>query len=85
MIFILPIAFGLGMAVATFAPSVDSHCEIPSTFSMGVDFADIDRDGRDDIFVSDMLDARRERRMMQFSAIEASPSALGVFDDRPAV
>jgi hypothetical protein len=54
-----------------------------STFSMGVDFADIDRDGRDDIFVSDMLDARRERRMMQFSAIEPSPSALGVFDDRP--
>lgn len=54
-----------------------------STFSMGVDFADIDRDGRDDIFVSDMLDARREKRMMQFSAIEPNPSALGVFDDRP--
>jgi len=54
-----------------------------STFSMGVDFADIDRDGRDEIFVSDMLDARRERRMMQFSAIEPSPSAPGVFDDRP--
>jgi hypothetical protein len=54
-----------------------------STFSMGVDFADIDRDGRDDIFVSDMLDARRERRMMQFSAIEPNPSVLGMFDDRP--
>jgi enediyne biosynthesis protein E4 len=54
-----------------------------STFSMGVDVADIDRDGRDDIFVSDMLDARRERRMMQFSAIEPNPSAPGVFDDRP--
>ena len=54
-----------------------------STFSMGVDFGDIDRDGRDDIFVSDMLDARRERRMMQFSAIEPNPSAVGVFDDRP--
>ena len=54
-----------------------------STFSMGVDFADIDRDGRDDIFVSDMLDARRERRMMQFSAIEPNPSTPGVFDDRP--
>jgi hypothetical protein len=54
-----------------------------STFSMGVDFADIDRDGRDDIFVSDMLDARRERRMMQFSSIEPSASAPGVFDDRP--
>jgi hypothetical protein len=54
-----------------------------STFSMGVDFADIDRDGRDDIFVSDMLDARRERRMMQFSAIEPNLSTLGVFDDRP--
>jgi len=54
-----------------------------STFSMGVDFADIDRDGRDDIFVSDMLDARREKRMAQFSAMEPTASFLGVFDDRP--
>jgi hypothetical protein len=54
-----------------------------STFSMGVDFADIDRDGRDDIFVSDMLDARRERRMTQFSAMEPTLATLGVFDDRP--
>ena len=47
-----------------------------SASSMAVDFADIDRDGRDDIFVSDMLDMRRERRMMQFSAIEPNPSAI---------
>ncbi len=54
-----------------------------STFSMSVDFADIDRDGRDDFFLADMLDPRRERRMAQFSAMEPNPSVPGVFDDRP--
>lgn len=54
-----------------------------STFSMSIDFADIDRDGRDDFFLADMLDPRRERRMAQFSAMEASPSTIGVFEDRP--
>ena len=54
-----------------------------STFSMSVDFADIDRDGQDDFFLADMLDPRRERRMAQFSAMEPNPSTVGVFDDRP--
>ena len=54
-----------------------------STFSMSVDFADIDRDGRDDFFLADMLDIRRERRMAQFTAMEPNQSLVGVYDDRP--
>ena len=36
-----------------------------STFSMGVDFADLDRDGDDDFFVLDMKSLSHERRMTQ--------------------
>jgi len=54
-----------------------------STFSMGVDFADLDRDGWDDFFVSDMLDLRRERRMSQITAMEPHPHRVGDPNDRP--
>ena len=36
-----------------------------SRFSMGIDFADIDRDGHDDFVVMDMLSRSHERRMVQ--------------------
>jgi hypothetical protein len=36
-----------------------------STFSMGVDFADVNRDGQDDFFVVDMLSRDHARRMRQ--------------------
>jgi hypothetical protein len=36
-----------------------------SLFSMGVDVADLDRDGRDDIFVADMLSPDRALRQVQ--------------------
>jgi hypothetical protein len=36
-----------------------------SLFSMGVDFADIDRDGHDDFFVADMRSREHERRQVQ--------------------
>lgn len=36
-----------------------------SLFSMGVDFADLDRDGRDDFFVADMLSREHVRRQTQ--------------------
>ncbi|MBL9136884.1 MAG: VCBS repeat-containing protein [Verrucomicrobiales bacterium] len=54
-----------------------------STFSMSADFADLDGDGWDDFFVSDMLDLRRERRLSQITAMEPNPSVIGRFDDRP--
>jgi hypothetical protein len=36
-----------------------------SAFSMGVDFADIDRDGRDDFLVTDMLSRNHRQRIVQ--------------------
>ncbi|MFN0066395.1 MAG: FG-GAP-like repeat-containing protein [Limisphaerales bacterium] len=54
-----------------------------STFSMSVDFADLDRDGWDDFLLADMLDPRRERRMAQYSSMEPSPAVIGLYDDRP--
>jgi hypothetical protein len=50
------------------------------TFSMGVDFADINRDGHDDFFVVDMLAIEHRRRMMQSQVVaapfEARPTAF---------
>jgi enediyne biosynthesis protein E4 len=54
-----------------------------STFSMAVDFGDINRDGWDDILVADMLSLRHSRRLMQFGASESYRSSVGVFEDRP--
>lgn len=51
-----------------------------STFSMSVDVADIDRDGKDDIFVADMLSRRHPRRMMQLSASDPYNSPPGIWD-----
>ena len=54
-----------------------------ATFSMSVDFADVDRDGRDDILVSDMTSRDRGRRLMQIAGMDPYEIKLGVFDDRP--
>src|SRR5436190_18661751 len=54
-----------------------------STFSMSVDFADVDRDGRDDILVSDMTSSRHERRLMQLAGMDPYSITIGQFTDRP--
>ncbi len=54
-----------------------------ATFSMAVDFADVDRDGRDDLLVSDMTSRQRARRLMQIAGMEPYDYAMGRFDDRP--
>jgi hypothetical protein len=51
--------------------------------SMGVDFADINRDGFLDFFVVDMLSRQPHLRKRQKPAQSPGPSPLGVFDDRP--
>jgi hypothetical protein len=53
------------------------------TFSMAVDFADVDRDGRDDILVSDMLSRDRGRRLMQIATMAPYTITVGDFSDRP--
>lgn len=46
-------------------------------FSMGADFADIDRDGDTDFLVVDMLSRRHQERMTQRSSMPMRPSAIG--------
>jgi len=53
------------------------------TFSMAVDFADVDRDGRDDILVSDMLSRDHGRRLMQIATMTPYTITVGDFSDRP--
>jgi hypothetical protein len=52
---------------------------------MGVDFADIDRDGRLDFFVVEMLSREHARRMRQISGMTLFYPAPGRFENRPEV
>jgi len=54
-----------------------------ATFSMAADFADVDRDGWDDLLVSDMTSRERGRRLMQIAGMDPYDIRVGVFDDRP--
>ena len=56
-----------------------------STFSMAVDFADINRDGFDDLFLADMLDVNHQMRMVEFQSMEPSPMGLAGILERPQV
>lgn len=54
-----------------------------SAFAMGVDIADINRDGIDDFVVMDMLSRQHRRRNTQLDGIPPGFYQPGVFDDRP--
>lgn len=54
-----------------------------SMFSMGVDFADINRDGLDDIFVVDMLSRGHQLRMTQMGVSPPPILPIGEVNDRP--
>jgi hypothetical protein len=56
-----------------------------STFSMGVDFADVNRDGQDDFFVVDMLSRDHARRMRQRAMLGQNFNAIDRIEDRPQV
>jgi enediyne biosynthesis protein E4 len=53
-----------------------------SSFSMGVDFADIDRDGHFDFFVVDMLSPDHQKRHMQLEQRTSAPLPIGLFEPR---
>jgi len=54
-----------------------------SASSMGVDFADIDRDGHVDFFVVDMLSRDHRLRKRQMFAENPVAAVIGAIDDRP--
>jgi hypothetical protein len=54
-----------------------------SLFSMGVDFADIDRDGQDDFFVADMLSRQHVLRQVQLGFFNPFLLWVGRLDSRP--
>ncbi|HEV8523243.1 MAG TPA: FG-GAP-like repeat-containing protein, partial [Terriglobales bacterium] len=54
-----------------------------SMFSMGVDFADIDRDGEVDFFVVDMLGRQHLGRHLQIGGVPPCESTIGGLEDRP--
>jgi hypothetical protein len=56
-----------------------------SVFSMGVDFADLDRDGRDDFVVVDMLSRLRSLRTTQMTETNMTPPRPGDIDNRPQI
>jgi hypothetical protein len=56
-----------------------------STFSMCMDFADINRDGWDDFLVLDMFSPNHSRRMTQTIMFGLAPWPLGYAAERPQV
>jgi hypothetical protein len=56
-----------------------------SNFSMGVDFADIDRDGRDDFIVVDMLSRLHSLRMTQMIESNLVRRLIGEIENRPPI
>jgi len=54
-----------------------------SLFSMGVDFADVDRDGYDEFFVADMLGREHARRQVQVMDAMAFAQFRSAADNRP--
>jgi len=56
-----------------------------STFSMGIDFADINRDGLDDFIVLDMLSPDHLRRMTQLSQGDSAGASVGEGAERVQV
>lgn len=78
-----PSRFWLNMGKGTFRladPSVIRHT---SRSSMGIDFADVDRDGHDDLLVVDMFARDHARRMMQLVKDYPAADARERIEEQP--
>jgi enediyne biosynthesis protein E4 len=56
-----------------------------SQFSMGMDFADINRDGHLDFITVDMLSRSHQRRKTQMGDMQVAESAVGMILNRPQI
>ncbi len=54
-----------------------------SRSSMGIDFADINRDGHEDMLVLDMLARQQSQRLVHLDKEKPIPIVVGKFNDRP--
>jgi hypothetical protein len=54
-----------------------------SIFSMGMDVADVNRDGWDDFLVVDMLSRHHQKRQVQVGTMKPVPLNIGEIEDRP--
>ncbi|MEY2410774.1 MAG: hypothetical protein QOF48_3444 [Verrucomicrobiota bacterium] len=69
----------------TFRALPDLALRVTPHFSMGIDFADIDRDGHDDFFIGDMLSRRHKLRMTQMGETNPPPARVGETLDRQQI
>ena len=56
-----------------------------SATSMGVDLADVDRDGDYELFAVDMLSRYHKLRKMQMGTMKPTPVSIGEIDNRPQI
>ena len=77
-----PDMFWLNDGKGTFRAAPPLALRTTSNSSMGVDFSDVDRDGKVDIFVADML-GRSLRRKTEVPTHTPLPKLIGLIDDRP--
>ncbi len=54
-----------------------------SSFSMGLDFGDLDRDGHSDLYVVDMVSRDLRNRKIQIAGLSPNFSPVGLIDNRP--
>ncbi|HET7249767.1 MAG TPA: VCBS repeat-containing protein, partial [Gemmatimonadales bacterium] len=77
-----PDMFWLNDGHGTFRAAPKLALRNTSNSSMGVDFSDVDRDGKVDIFVADMLGLGRHRKT-EVPTHTPLPKLIGLIDDRP--
>jgi enediyne biosynthesis protein E4 len=80
-----PESFWLNDGAGRFQAAPRPTLPYTSTFSMGLDFADLNRDGHDDFLVLDMLSPDHRRRMRQTALLGAETLPPGIPVDWPQI
>lgn len=80
-----PDRFWINDGQGYFSPASKLSLRRTSSSSMGVDFADIDRDGNQDFIVVDMLSRNHALRKKQMGMMVPTTDTIGIIDDRPQI